>query len=210
MNWLAHIFLAEPNIESRLGNLLGDFVKGATRKELNLELQRGIACHTAIDCFTDTHSIVSQSKVRITPPQRRFAGVIIDVVYDHFLIKNWELYSEIPFDDFISEVYTSFGAYSAIPGTTKDQIDRMIRDDLLRSYRDLTGVESALKRISYRLECRMQRPFTLELGMPDIIDNYTALDLDFQVFFPELRSHVNEWLVNNDSPNISLLERGVR
>jgi acyl carrier protein phosphodiesterase len=210
MNWLAHIFLAEPNVESKLGNLLGDFVKGGARKELNLELQRGIACHTAIDCFTDTHSIVSQSKVRITPPQRRFAGVIIDVAYDHFLIKNWELYSQIPFDDFIIEVYTSFGAYSAIPVTTKAQIDRMIRDDLLRSYRDLAGVESALQRISSRLEGRMQRPFTLELAMPDIIDNYAALDRDFQVFFPELRSHVHEWLANNNSPNRSQPERGVR
>jgi acyl carrier protein phosphodiesterase len=194
MNWLAHIFLAEPNVESRLGNLLGDLVKGAARKELNPELQRGIACHTAIDCFTDIHPIVTQSKVRITSPQRRFAGVIIDVLYDHLLIKNWELYSTIPIDDFISEVYTSFGAYSAIPVTTKTQVDRMIQDDLLRSYRDLGGVEAALKRLSRRLEYRMHRTFTLELAMPDIIDNYDALDRDFRGFFPELRSHVAEWM----------------
>lgn len=192
MNWLAHIFLAEPNVESRLGNLLGDLVKGAARTELNLKLQQGIACHTAIDCFTDRHPIVSQSKVRITPPQRRFAGVIIDVLYDHLLIKNWEAYSEIPIDDFIYEVYTSFGAYSAIPMTTKDQIDRMIRDDLLRSYRDLAGVEAALRRISRRLERRMSRTFTLELAMPDIIENYVALDRDFQAFFPELQAHVKD------------------
>jgi acyl carrier protein phosphodiesterase len=192
MNWLAHIFLAEPNVESRLGNLLGDLVKGAARTELKIELQQGIACHTAIDCFTDSHPIVAQSKVRITPPQRRFAGVIIDVLYDHLLIKNWAAYSEIPIDDFISEVYTSFGAYSAIPMTTKDQIDRLIRDDLLRSYRDLAGVEAALQRISRRLERRMGRIFTLELAMPDIIKNYAALDRDFQTFFPELQAHVKD------------------
>ena len=194
MNWLAHILLAEPNVESRLGNLLGDLVKGTARKELNPELQRGIACHTAIDCFTDIHPIVMQSKVRITPHQRRFAGVIVDVLYDHLLIENWELYCSIPIDDFIREIYTNFGEYSAIPVTTKTQIDRMIQDDLLRSYRDLAGVEAALRRISRRLECRMQRSFTLELAMPDIIDNYDALDRDFQGFFPELRSHVDEWM----------------
>jgi acyl carrier protein phosphodiesterase len=193
MNWLAHIFLAEPTVESRLGNLLGDLVKGAARKELNLELQQGIACHTAIDCFTDIHPIVARSKVRIAPPQRRFAGVIIDVLYDHLLLKNWEIYSEIAIDDFIGEVYTSFGAYSAIPMTTKDQIDRMIRDDLLRSYRDLAGVETALQRISHRLERRMGRAFTLELAMPDIIEHYAALDRDFQMFFPELQAHVRDF-----------------
>ncbi len=137
MNWLAHIFLAEPTVESRLGNLLGDLVKGAARKELSLELQQGIACHTAIDCFTDSHPIVTRSKNRITSPQRRFAGVIIDVLYDHLLLKNWAAYSEVSIDEFIGDVYKSFGVYSAISMTTKDQIDRMIRDDLLRSYRDL-------------------------------------------------------------------------
>jgi acyl carrier protein phosphodiesterase len=193
MNWLAHIFLAAPNVESRLGNLLGDLVKGAARKELNRELQRGIACHTAIDCFTDRHPIVAQSKVRITPPQRRFAGVIIDVLYDHLLIKNWAVYSEVSIDDFIDEVYADFGAYSAIPMTTKDQIDRMIRDDLLRSYRDLAGVEAALRRISWRLERRIGRTFTLELAMSDIIEHYAALDRDFLIFFPELQTHINEY-----------------
>lgn len=193
MNWLAHIFLAEPNIESRLGNLLGDFVKGAARQELNPALQRGIACHTAIDSFTDIHPIVSNSKVRITPPQRRFAGVIIDVLYDHLLIRNWDSYSDVSIDDFIAEIHTSFGAYSAISPTTKTQIDRMIQDDLLRSYRDLDGVEAALRRISRRLERRVHRTFALEHAMPDILANYDALDCDFQQFFPELRSYVNNW-----------------
>jgi acyl carrier protein phosphodiesterase len=193
MNWLAHIFLAAPTVESRLGNLLGDLVKGAARKELSLELQQGIACHTAIDCFTDIHPIVAQSKVRITSPQRRFAGVIIDILYDHLLIKNWAAYSEIPIDEFISEIYTSFGAYSAIPMTTKDQIDRMIRADLLRSYRDLAGVEAALQRVSRRLKQRMSRTFKLELAMPDITEHYVTLDRDFQMFFPELQAHVKDF-----------------
>lgn len=206
MNWLAHIFLAEPNIESRLGNLLGDFVKGEIRKELNPALQRGIACHTAIDSFTDIHPIVSNSKIRITPPQRRFAGVILDVLYDHFLIKNWGLYSNISIDDFIAEIHTSFGAYSAIPAMTKTQIDRMIQADLLRSYRDLDGVEVALRRISRRLECRVPRTFALELAMPDILANYDALDGDFQQFFPELRSYVNEWQTSPSSSDTEGIE----
>ena len=49
MNWLAHLLLAESNPEARLGNLLGDLVKGEQRQALNPRLQRGIECHQAID-----------------------------------------------------------------------------------------------------------------------------------------------------------------
>ncbi len=149
MNWLAHIFLAEPTTESQLGNLLGDLVKGAARAQLNLNLQHGIACHTAIDRFTDSHPIVSASKLRISRSQRRCAGIIIDVLYDHLLTKSWEAYSQISLDNFVTDVYLRFGNYAAMPQLVATTIDRLIRSDLLRSYRELTGVEAALRRISH-------------------------------------------------------------
>jgi acyl carrier protein phosphodiesterase len=64
MNWLAHIFLSEPNVESRLGNLLGDLVKGKDLEGLNPNLKQGIARHYAIDKFTDSHPVVKISKQR--------------------------------------------------------------------------------------------------------------------------------------------------
>ena len=67
MNWLAHLFLADPDVESRLGNLLGDLVKGKARDTLSPGLKRGLECHQIIDVFTDSHSIVKQSKRRELP-----------------------------------------------------------------------------------------------------------------------------------------------
>jgi acyl carrier protein phosphodiesterase len=58
MNWLAHILLSEPNVENRLGNLLGDLVKGKDLDELNCNLRRGVNRHYAIDKFTGSHPIV--------------------------------------------------------------------------------------------------------------------------------------------------------
>jgi acyl carrier protein phosphodiesterase len=88
MNWLAHIFLSEPNVESRLGNLLGDLVKGKDLDDINPNLRQGIARHYAIDRFTDSHPVVKISKQRIDKEYSKFAGILIDIFYDHFLAKN--------------------------------------------------------------------------------------------------------------------------
>ena len=84
MNWLAHLLLAESDPEARLGNLLGDLVKGKQRQAFNSKIQRGIECHQAINIFTDKHPIVRCSKQRIDPEYRRFSGILIDVFKDNF------------------------------------------------------------------------------------------------------------------------------
>ncbi|MEB3179870.1 MAG: DUF479 domain-containing protein, partial [Nostocaceae cyanobacterium] len=77
MNWLAHLLLSEYNVEHRLGNLLADLVKGSARQELNPRIQQGIACHQAIDTFTDQHSVVHRSKQRISDHYRRFSSILV-------------------------------------------------------------------------------------------------------------------------------------
>ncbi len=96
MNYLAHFFLAENTPESLLGNLLGDFVKGSAVNLYPQEIIKGIYLHRKVDSYTDSHAIVRSSKSLVCSQRRRFAGVLIDVFYDHFLAKNWREYSEVP------------------------------------------------------------------------------------------------------------------
>jgi acyl carrier protein phosphodiesterase len=35
MNWLAHLLLSKPDVESRLGNILADLVKGTAIERLS-------------------------------------------------------------------------------------------------------------------------------------------------------------------------------
>ena len=100
MNYLAHLFLSEDIPEGRIGNFLGDFVKTSPLDQYPLLMRRGIALHHKIDLYTDTHSVVHTSIKRITPDRRRYAGVLIDVFYDHFLAVHWSQYSAIPLHDF--------------------------------------------------------------------------------------------------------------
>jgi acyl carrier protein phosphodiesterase len=194
MNWLAHIFLSLPTVENRLGNLLGDLVKGKDIDRLHPLLQDGLKRHYAIDRFTDSHLLVKTSKQRIDSEYRRFSGVLVDVFYDHFLAKDWEFYSEVSLAEFIIEVYESFQSCPhQIPQFAAETIEAMIRHDWLTSYREVAGIENTLKRIDYRIQKRMGDRIKLANAMPIFEREYDAINLDFQSFFPELRQYINNW-----------------
>jgi acyl carrier protein phosphodiesterase len=191
MNWLAHLLLSEPNVENRLGNLLGDLAKGREVDDLNDNLKLGIYRHYAIDNFTDHHETIKISKRRMGKDYSRFSGVLIDVFYDHFLAKNWSSYTNFVFSDFIAEIHQSFLSYPGkIPAEAQGIIRYMIKEDWLTSYLSLAGVENALKRIEYRIERRTDRQINLTDSMQILRQEYLNLEQDFCSFFPELQKHI--------------------
>lgn len=198
MNWLAHLLLAEPDPELRLGNLLGDLVKGEERTRLNPKLQRGLQCHQAIDIFTDRHVIVKRSKKRISPEYRRFAGILVDVFYDYILANNWNKYSEESLILFTTNVYSSWTCYlDDIPPYSQAVINRLMTENWLYSYRRIEGIEVTLARISTRLNRkRKKRQYDLTPAIKDLTMIYGFLESDFQEFFPQLQSHINQWHQN--------------
>lgn len=194
MNWLAHLLLAEPNPEGRLGNLLGDLVKGEAKKALSPGLQQGIECHQAIDIFTDCHPIVKRSKRRIDSKYRRFAGILIDVFYDYVLANNWQDYSDISLAEFTTSVYESWSSnLSTLPVYPQGVVRRLMVEDWLGSYRTLEGIENTLARISWRLNRRSQRNYNLTLAIAQLTDNYCLLERDFKQFFPQLQLYTARW-----------------
>ena len=194
MNWLAHLLLAEANPESRLGNLLGDLVKGVERQSLAPSLQRGVKCHQAIDIFTDNHLIVKRSKKRINSEYSRFAGILIDVFYDYILANHWQDYSDIPLTEFTSTVYDSWAdQIDSLPVYAKGVIRRLIAEDWLGSSSSLEGVENTLMRISWKLSRRRKRQFDLTPAKRELTQNYGELEQDFQHFFPQLISYIDNW-----------------
>lgn len=194
MNWLAHLFLAAPDGESRLGNLLGDLVKGKARNNLSPGLKRGLECHQAIDIFTDSHPIVKHSKLLISSEYRRFSGVLIDVFYDHILAKNWKDYSSVSLEDFTQEVYASFDDYLAlVPPYAGAVIKAASSDNWLLSYRDLAGIELTLKRISWKFSRRRKKHYDLCPAIEELNKNYQELEQDFAIFFPNLITYIDVW-----------------
>lgn len=191
MNWLAHVFLSEPNIEFRLGNLLADVVRGADLQPMSADFRRGVQQHKTIDSFTDAHPVVRRSRQRLGAEHRRFSGVLMDVFYDYFLATRWTEYSSESLETFTTRFYMQARACGlAMPPAAQLMVDRIIEHDLLGQYRNIAGVENSLRRLSMRLNARWHRPFALERSVVALIENHEDLSADFAEFFPSLRDHV--------------------
>lgn len=189
MNWLAHVFLSEPDVEFRLGNLLADIVRGEELRRMSAGFQRGVQKHKQIDAFTDSHPLVKRSRARVGTEFRRFSGVLVDVFYDHLLATNWDRYSPIVLDAFTAKFYADIEArHIELPTSARVTLDRIIRHDLLGSYRRIEGVERSLRRLSAYLSSRWRREFALEKGVADLIAHRDGFEADFAEFFPQLQA----------------------
>lgn len=189
MNWLAHVFLSEPDVEYRLGNLLADIVRGEELSRMSATFQRGVQKHKQIDSFTDAHPLVRRSRGRVSTEFRRFSGVLVDVFYDHLLATNWDQYSPIVLDAFTAKFYADIEArHIELPTSARVTLDRIIRHDLLGAYRRVEGVERSLRRLSAYLSSRWRREFALEKGVADLIAHRAGFEADFAEFFPQLQA----------------------
>jgi acyl carrier protein phosphodiesterase len=193
LNWLAHVYLSEPNLDFRLGNLLADLVRGDERLNMPADFVRGAQCHKAIDAFTDAHPIVRQSRARISSRYRRFSGVLIDVFYDYCLARHWVDYSTESLATFTAAFYAEVKRRPLpLPEPARATLDRIVSHDLLGQYQRLDGVEHSLRRLSSYLSKRWRRDFQLDGSVQELIEHEAEFADDFARFFPELRRHVNQ------------------
>lgn len=194
MNYLAHLFLAEDSADSILGNFMGDFVKGQLAGGYSSGIIRGIITHRKVDSFTDSHERVLSSKRLISPGRRRFAGIIVDVGFDHFLARNWSDYSSSELNVFIKKAYDLLERYrNILPEKLRTVIPRIIGEDWLGSYRNIDAVGVVLNKISKRLK----RENNLAGAVEELVSNYEVLEENFRAFFPELIVYVENCRKND-------------
>ena len=184
MNYLAHLYFADKTAESLIGNLLGDFVKGNVAKaQYNLVIQSGIEMHRKIDAYTDAHEIVRNAKRIISPVRRRFAGILVDLFFDHFLARRWNEFHTMRLEEFTQWAYQVLQQTNiSLPDRLQYVLPFMIKEDWLTSYREIDSVGQAINGISRRL----RRENTLAGGIEELIANYDEFEAVFQSFFPEL------------------------
>jgi acyl carrier protein phosphodiesterase len=200
MNYLAHIYLAEDTEESLLGNVMGDFVKGHIGGGLHPEIVKGIRTHRKVDVFTDSHEVFRASRRLISPGRRRFSGIIMDLAFDHLLAKNWSSYSDRDLGAFIRRTYdVLLRRKDVLPEKFRLSLPRMIEEDWLGSYRTMEGAGIAIDRISGRLKRRFGRENTLIGAIEEVERNYGELESNFNAFFPELISFVENLRKNDES-----------
>ncbi|MCK5823501.1 MAG: acyl carrier protein phosphodiesterase [Bacteroidales bacterium] len=186
MNFLAHTYLSGNSEEIRIGNFIGDFVKGNDYNNYSLKIKKGIIYHREIDDFTDKHKIVKKSKQRLQSKYNKYSGIIIDIFYDHFLAKNWNSYSTISLDDFSTQFYAQLKSnYSILPLKAKEIIPSVINNNWFKTYSTLEGIEKVLNGMSKRTSLPNNTKFAIET----INKNYALFEKEFYLFINEIIEH---------------------
>ena len=171
-----------------IGNFIADHVKGNVINTFDEEIRSGIILHRAIDHFTDHHPIVAQSKLRLRNEFRKYAPVIVDVFYDHFLARDWEKYHHLPLADYTKNIYQLLEDHASIlPDRTKYMLNYMKVQNWLLGYAQLEGMEKALNGLSRRTTFESK----MEFAHIALRENYNDFDKEFTEFFQELRLHVS-------------------
>ena len=184
MNYLAHLLLAQREAKTLLGALMGDFRKHVDVRELPEAILRGMEHHRAVDRYTDSHPLVRNLKSLFSQQRRRYAGIIIDISFDHFLSRHWQLFSAEHRSEFIDYVYDCLRqCRTSMPPRMQQAMHYMIQEDWLGSYVELAGVESSLNRLSRRI--RFQN--NLHGAIEEVAENYSGLERGFLEFFPQLQ-----------------------
>ena len=199
MNYLAHLYLADDTDDSLIGNLLGDFVKGRPGPHFNDGIVAGIRLHRRIDAFADAHAVTRRSRSRIGSRMRRFAGIIIDVCYDHFLARHWSTFSDKRLAVFVQHAYDVLQKNRPIlPMRLQRILPCMISEDWLGRYSEFKRIGPTLDRITLRLTRGRQ----FKGAIVEVEQNYSDLEKDFLTFFPDLVefSHRAKQTLQSGSP----------
>jgi len=189
MNHLAHIFLSGNNDYVKIGNFIGDYIKGKKYKRYTPEIQIGIIMHRNIDNFTDSNEIPKKIKPLFSGYYGRYAGIIIDVFYDHFLAVNWDNFSDIPLKTFVNRFYSILQKNNQVlPYKVQNFLPRMIEHDRIYSYKYFQGLEKALSVMSKHTSL----PDYTSKAMTILSDNYSLINRNFLEFFPEIINFITE------------------
>lgn len=189
MNFLAHIYLSGDNDLIKIGNFMADSIRGNTYENYPTEIRKGILLHRAIDSFTDMHPVYRQSKHRLHDKYGHYSGVIMDILYDHFLAKNWATYSEVKLEDYAENFYKLLtDNLDALTDKAKGMLPYMIGRNWLVSYATIEGLEM----IMFQMDHRTKNRVAMHESIVELQQYYTEFENEFTLFFEELQKHCQQ------------------
>jgi acyl carrier protein phosphodiesterase len=183
MNYLAHTFLSFSQEPLVYGQFIADDIKGKQWMEHNREVQKGILLHRFIDDYTDQHVLVMELKQKLHPSLGKFAGVALDVLFDHVLSLRWQDYSKEPRIEWIQRSYSLLSERKH-EMTEKRQfiLSKMIEHDWMSMYHTAEGTSRILEQMSRRIS--IENP--LNRALEAFLMHEKHIISTFDEFFPEI------------------------
>jgi acyl carrier protein phosphodiesterase len=192
MNFLAHAYLAGDEPALIVGGLVGDWVKGPLPGALPQDLARGVALHRAIDAHAERHPAFRASRARVSPARRRYAGVLVDIFYDHLLAHGWANYHAQPLDAYSASVYALVAArLHEIPRSAHFCLQLMVAEDWLAGYAQFADIATILARMARRA----RQPNPLTGGEEEFAAHAAGFATDFAVWLVDAKHHAQDWCV---------------
>jgi acyl carrier protein phosphodiesterase len=191
MNYLAHAYLSFHDQPLTIGNMIADYVKGKQWLAYDPGIQQGIQLHRSIDTFTDTHPVTLAAREYFQPSCGRYSAVFIDIVYDHFLATDANIFTDASLSAFSQQVYATISQYDEVlPPVFRQVFQYMRKHDWLYNYRLMDGIYKSFSGIVHRakyLEATADAPFAV------LEKHYDALAAHYRTFFPELVAFVKTY-----------------
>lgn len=183
MNFLAHALMSFHDPDLLAGNMMADFIRGKQMQVFSPAVQQGIRLHRAIDEYTDHHPETRRASSYLRAACGRYAGVFMDVVYDHFLARDPRYFTPRKLADFSQEIYHSLAGYEPVfPERFRRVFHYMRSQDWLTGYRDTDHIASAFAGI-YRRATYLEPSDGALLALEE---HYEALDRSAAAFLPEV------------------------
>jgi acyl carrier protein phosphodiesterase len=196
MNHLAHVLLSGSNPDVQLGGMLGDFVRGAIDGSLRPGVQCGLALHRAIDSFTDNHADIVAARNLFEPPYRRYAGILIDVWFDHLLATDFTRWSQKSLESTSADLLALLESHcDELPPDLQRFARYLKAHDLPTAYRHRDMIGKVLVGVGSRLS----RENPLASGLIELNRLEASLARTFESFFPQLVAFAEQWHSANPS-----------
>lgn len=193
MNYLAHLLLSGNNLDIRFGNFIADALKGKQYEVYPKKIKEGVILHRAIDHFTDNHPIFKRHCKILYPKHSHYARVIMDVIYDYFLAKNWNKFHSQPLNEYTIKFYDDLASReNLIPPKMLRLTELMKSQNWLIQYSSTEGVTNILSQMSKRTRF----PSQFDQAIETILPNQTIIENEFFEFFDELSLFCENHLIS--------------
>jgi acyl carrier protein phosphodiesterase len=190
LNFLAHALFAGDDPALMVGGVIGDWIKGPLPGLLPADLAKGVVLHRAIDSFAESNPAFNQSRSRISGARRRYAGVLVDIFYDHLLARHWHDVHDQPLHVFCNTVYAMINdRLPELPEASHPALQMMDRENLLLSYAHIDGIADVLQRMSRRA----RQPNPLAQGEQEMLADMHGFTGDFHLWLKNTREFSQAW-----------------
>ena len=189
MNYLAHLFLSGTDEQTMVGNFIGDYVKGNAWNKFPEKIKMGILMHRQIDSFTDAHPRFREAKVLFRSEFGLYSGIVVDLLYDHYLAKNWNEYSDLTLRTFTKRSHAVLlQNFMHLPFRVQKFLPFLIQHKRLESYASVHGIVQTLKVMSNYSSLPSKPDFVMQT-----IQNHNDFFEDnFSGFMVDLMGYTNE------------------